>query len=280
MIGSVIEPTPDSLAIQKVYGIVVSPDGLHLYAVGSDSDSVVAFSIDNLTGMLTHLESEIQGINDPDDSGSSVTFMDRPIRLNISPDGSNIYVAADFSSSIAVFDRDSATGKLNYKQSLKSGVSGVSNLGGSAAVTTSGDGKHVYALGRADNSLVIFDRGADGTLNYSDSLTQSIPSFIGLDSPVALTLNSGDDRLYALGIDDSTMVSFKRQSQSGQPDYGNLSFADIEQDGVDDVETMNGPISLAITSDGSWIIVAAAIDNSLVVFDTPVNDLIFKGGFE
>ena len=62
--------------------------------------------------------------------------MDRPIDVMVTPDGLHVLVAADFSSSLAVFDRDPNTGALSFKESFKDGVAGVNGLGGASAVWT------------------------------------------------------------------------------------------------------------------------------------------------
>ena len=273
--GTIEETAPNQMGITGVYGLAVSPDGKHLYAAGSNSDSVGIFSIDDTLGTLTFVEAEVQDVNDQDDAGGPVTFMDRPIRLSVSPDGGHVYVAADFSSSVVVFSRDANTGELSYMESLKSGVNGVTSLGGAAGVGVSMDGSHVYALGRADDAVVKFNRAGDGTLTFDAALTQANTDFIGLDAPNAMVTSPFDDRLYAVGFDDSSMVTFTRDAAQGD-----LEFADIEQDGVNGIEKMNGPTGLDITADGAWVIVAAGVDNALVVFDTPRNDLIFENGFE
>ena len=273
--GLMEETNPGDMGITAVHGLAVSPDGKYLYAAGSNSDSVGVFSIDDTLGTLTFIEAEVQGANDQDDSGGPVTFMDRPVRLAVSADGNHVYVAADFSSSVAVFNRDQKTGELSFMESLKSGVNGVSSIGGAAGVNVSLDGAHVYVIGRADDAVVKFNRGVDGSLTFDSALTQANTDFIGLDAPNAVISSPADDRLYVVGFDDSSMVTFSRDTTQG-----NLEFADFEQDGVNGVDKMNGPTALDITSDGAWIIVAAGVDNALVVFDTPRNDLIFENGFE
>jgi len=282
LIASIAESFVGEFGIKNVYGLAISSDNKHLYAAGSGTDSVAAFVIDDLTGTLSFIEAETQGVNDPNDSGLTISFMDRPIKLSVSPDGNNVYVAAEFSSSVITFDRDNSTGEINYKQSLKSGIDGISEIGGAAAVLISADGSHVYTVGKADDSIVTFNRIADGTLSFNSALTKSNPDFIGLDSPTGLISSPADDHLYVIGFEDSTMVTFTRKKESTELNFGQLEFADIEQDGVDGINKMNGPTSLAITSDGKWIIVAAGIDNALVVFNTHINviDLIYRNGFE
>lgn len=279
-INNFTETENGDYGLREVYGITISPDGKYLYAAGSDSDSVVVFSINQTTGELSYIETETMGVDDPDDAGGTVAFMDRPLRVEVSPDGNNVYVAADFSSAIVAFDRDSVTGELSYKQSVKSGVDGVLNMLSTASLAVSGDGEHVYAIGRSDDSIVSFDRTSDGTLSFKLSLTKSGQNFIGMDSPNAIVMNPVDSNIYVTGFDDSTMVTFKRNSDNGAQDFGKLAFADFEQDGVNGVNKMNGPTSMAVTSDGKFIVVAAGIDNALTVFKTPLDDLIFKQGFE
>ncbi len=283
-INNFIEAVAGEFGLQEVYGLAISDDGLHLYAAGSASDSITAFSIDDMTGLLTLVETEKNGVNDSNDSGSAVAFMDRPINLKVSPDGKNVYVVADNSSALNVFNRDVSTGKLNYMSSFKSGIGGVTDLGAAADLVVSADGAQVYALGRADDAVVIFNRNnADGVLTFNTALTKANPDFIGLNSPSAIITNPSDDRAYVLGFADSTMVSFTRDNVTTSNAYGNLEFADLEQDEVGGVTKMNGPTSLAVTSNGSWLIVAAGIDNALVVFKTHIPEpilVLFADGFE
>ncbi|MCW8870539.1 MAG: hypothetical protein OQK49_07525, partial [Proteobacteria bacterium] len=80
---------------------------------------------------------------------------------------------------------------------------------------------------------------------------------------------------YALGFDDSSMVSFTRGGVAGA-----LEFADIEQDNVKGVNLLAGPIGMDLSPDNQWILVAAAIDNAISVFRTHLNDLIFDDSFD
>lgn len=267
--------------IDGVYGIALSADGQYIYAVGSESDAVAVFAVNAGDGSLTFVEKEVLGVNDPDDSGSTVTFMDRPIDIQVSEDGEHVYVAADFSSSLVIFDRDAATGKLSFKESFKKGVNGVSGLGGASAVWSSHDNRHLYVMGRGDDSIAIFDRSPSGDeVTFSSALTQQQADFIGLNAPLAVIGSHDDSRLYGLGFDDSSLVTFERVTTASDPEFGVLTFADIEQDNVNDINSMAGPIALDLSSDGDWIVVAAGIDNALTVFKTHLNDLIFASGFE
>jgi len=272
--------TTADFGIDGVYGLELSPDGQHIYAVGSESDAVSVFTVNGVDGTLAFVEKEQNGLADPDDGGTPVGFMDRPIDVQVTPDGSQVFVAADFSSALVVFNRDASTGELSYQESFKSGVNGVSGLGGASAIWIAHDGAHVYVLGRGDDTLAIFDRTAAGAVTFNAAMSQAQADFIGLNSPTALIGSDDSSRLYGLGFDDSSMVTFIRDTDSQQSSHGELTFADIEQDDVNDVESLAGPIALDVSPDGKWVVVAAAIDNALTAFKTHLNDLIFTNGFE
>lgn len=272
--------TPQDFGIEGVYGIDMSADGEFLYAVGSESDAVAVFAINENDGTLSFIEKEVLGVNDPGDPGDTVTFMDRPIDVQVSKDGSQVFIAADFSSSMVVFERDATTGKLSYLQSFKNSVSGVSGLSGASAIWPTHDNRHIYVTGRGDDSIAVFNRSQAGEITFNNALSQQQADFIGMNGPVAVIGSQSDSRLYGLGFDDSSMVTFNRNAVQGDPGYGDLTFADIEQDNVNDVNLMAGPIALDLSSDGQWVIVAAGIDNALTLFKTHLNDLIHANGFE
>jgi len=272
--------TPDDIGLDGVYGLTISPDGLHLYAVGSQSDSLIAFEINSSDGSLSHLETEFQGVDDPSDSGPPVSFMDRPLDVVVSPDGLQVFVTSDFSSSLSVFNRDVVTGLLTFQESFKDSVSGISGLGGATGVSISNDNRQIYVLGRAVDSIAWFYRSNTGVISFKGVISQANDDFIGLDSPTALLMSHDDSRLYVLGFDDSTLVTFDRNQDSVDLNYGHISFADIEQDDVNDIESMAGPVALDLDSAGRWILVAAGVDNAIEIFNTHLGDLIYANGFE
>ncbi len=267
--------SPDNMGLDEVFAMALSPDGQFLYAAGSLSDSVAVFSVSVSDGSLTYVEHETNLVNDTGDAGPPVSFMDRPIDIQVAPDGSAVYVAGDYSSSLSVFERDNVTGHLVFAESFKSGINGVQNLGGAAALWPTSDNQYVYVVGRADNTVARFSVNGPAQLSYVGANTKAAADFIGLEAPTAIMANADDSRIYALGFDDSSMVSFTR----GVID-GDLKFADIEQDDVKDVDLLAGPVGMDLSPNNQWILVAAAIDNAISVFRTHLNDLIFDDGFE
>lgn len=92
-------PYPESLN----YGLAVAPDGTIYAASGREESSVLAFSIDPATGVLTRIaDKDIPLQNDsPGDAF--------PMGIDISPDGKHLIVAQVLESSALVYSLDPAT---------------------------------------------------------------------------------------------------------------------------------------------------------------------------
>jgi 6-phosphogluconolactonase (cycloisomerase 2 family) len=97
------------IGLDETTGVVVSPDGLHVYATGSEDDAVVVFDRDPGTGELTLLHLYVDG--SPAGSGT-ITGLHRPETMVMSPDGYFLYVSAG--GGMATFIRDPGTGLLDF----------------------------------------------------------------------------------------------------------------------------------------------------------------------
>src|SRR6476469_8891527 len=97
----------DVRGIDGVDGLVVSPDGLTLYAAGFDSDSVAILDIDQSTGTLSQ-DAGLAGCVSETGAGGCTdgTALDGANGIALSPSGTSLYVASFLSDAVAVFDRD------------------------------------------------------------------------------------------------------------------------------------------------------------------------------
>ena len=66
--------------------VTISPDGKHVYAVGSDDDAVAVFGRDSTTGELTFIEVQRDGVG-------VVDGLDAAFSVTVSRDGKHLYAA-------------------------------------------------------------------------------------------------------------------------------------------------------------------------------------------
>ena len=86
------------------------------------------------------------------DRVGAVQELSRAHDLSLSPDGSNIYVAANGDHSVVWFGRNS-TSSLGFGGFLKDGVGGVDGLNSARDVAVSPDSKNVYNTAYNDNAV-------------------------------------------------------------------------------------------------------------------------------
>jgi YVTN family beta-propeller protein len=150
-------------------GVVMTPDGTHLYAVSQPGNAVRTFDVLAGGGLTPN-------------ASPTVATGTAPNGMAISPDGAHVFVANSSSNTLSVFDV-SPSGVL------------VPNPGSPVATGThpwqlaiTGDGKHLYVTDMLANGLNVFDIGAGGALAPNATPTASAP---GLPNPIALTPDGG-----------------------------------------------------------------------------------------
>ena len=213
---------------------VVSPDGRHVYTVSRDEDAIAIFTRERPSGDLAFAGLIRQG--DPGIDG-----LDSPSGIAVSPDGLNLYVYSGRSGvdSVSTFRRDADTGDLAFVQVFNDGANGVDGLRGVADVTVSPDGRHVYAVGRLDRSLVIFERdAATGALTFRSRLIQGSAGVDGLLDVQAVAVSA--DNRFVYTVASNYMAVFTRDALSG---------ALIPAQVIFDQPNLNGALRLVISPD-------------------------------
>lgn len=161
-----------------VNGVVVSPDGAHVYATAHtagepafvDVGTVYILERDPGTGELTPVGCVRGG-----GTGCGASARIRAVSgVAISPDGTSVYVASSGSgySAIEVLDRNAATGGLSSHVGptgcIDDGsVAGCTNAVGvnrPLDVAVAPDGNNVYVASQGKHAVAVFDRSADGGL--------------------------------------------------------------------------------------------------------------------
>ena len=200
---------------------VISPDGQNAYRAipyfGANERSVFwIYDRDPATGSLVEKQGTAGCISEGRRKGCvrgrAVSF---GYNIVVSPDGRNLY--ASTANSIAIFDRDPATGDLTQPEGALGCITSnqkenpscalARGLGG--AITISSDGLNVYASGRG---IAIFDR---------DPTTGALTQKPGPEGLVQVN-NSGDvlvspdgKNVYMAAYQPERIIAFDRAPSSG-----------------------------------------------------------------
>ncbi|MEZ5078646.1 MAG: beta-propeller fold lactonase family protein [Solirubrobacterales bacterium] len=270
------------LSLRRVTDVAVSPDGKTVYATCyQPGNSVVVFARDPATGLLTYLESERDGYDDPEDEGGTVEDLFRPDKVVVAPDGTSVYaLTGNGGNSLAVFERDPATGRLSYLETEVNGVDDPSDPGGTVqgiawgeALAIAPDGGAVYAASYSESRLAIFERDKEtGELSFveyeQDGVDDGSGTVDGLSNPVGIAPSPDGDFVYVVGRGDHALAMFKRDGGTEE-----LDFLEFEKNGVDDagdaggtVTGMASPYGLAVSADGFNVYVVGRNSDAVASF--------------
>ncbi len=180
----------DGRALAGAEMAVVSPDGRNVYVASAASDAIAVFDRDPATGALTQKAGTAGCVSETGTGGlcADGKALDGAFEVAISPDGRTVYVASPNSDSVAVFDRDEATGGITQKTGTGARVSDTGSAGacadgialdGARGVAASLVGSSVYVTAATSNAVAVFERhplaydvDGDGAI---DALTDSLP---------------------------------------------------------------------------------------------------------
>ncbi len=237
---------PDDLAI--------SPNGTSLIVASGVANAVNVFTRSAGTGLLTYLESKVDGDGGVDGLGN-VT------QVAISSDGLNVYAAANGDSAVGVFTRTVATGALNYVEVEVNGLNGVTGLSGANAIVVSADGENVYASGVGSDAVVVFTRsGPNGALAHLETLFDGAGAGGGLDLPRGQALSPDGANLYVTASGDDALTAFTRDAADGSLTY-------LEHlVNVARIVGLEAAISVEISSDGNFVYVSSAAESAFATF--------------
>jgi hypothetical protein len=178
----------------------------------------------------------------------------RPISVEWSPDGKNLYVlTTPLSASAALWtlSHDAVAGTLAFAQKLTAGTD-IPFFGFPSDVVVSPDGKNAYATGFSASTLTIFNRDtATGLLTVGPQLRDGVGGVDGLLNPAVVTVSPDGTEVYAGGTEG--FVIFDRN-----PSDGTLA---VHQIVVDDATTsLSGIEGIAVTADGSNLYVGSSFN--------------------
>lgn len=184
------------------YAVRVSADDQFVYGAGLLDNSVAVFRRDADSGRLAFVEVEKDGVNGVDGLGGAYG-------VTLSPDGQHLYVPSLADNAVAVFSRNTRTGRLSFVEALRDGAGGVDGLSMSFDAAITPDGERVYVASYEDNAVTILNRnGSTGRLTLAEIERDGAFGIDGLSQADAVTLSPDGRHLYAAGFGDDAIAVF------------------------------------------------------------------------
>jgi 6-phosphogluconolactonase (cycloisomerase 2 family) len=244
--GNLEEGAVGGPAVLDGHGVVVSPDGKHVYtAVGYQRNSLCVYQRDQTTGQPAYLSRIKEGDN-------GITDMGYPYDVDISPDGKHLYVPCQASSSLLWFSRDAATGSITYKGKFVDGVNGADGLGTARNVDLSPDGKHLYLSASSDHSVSAYSRDAEtGALTRVSLIKQGENGADCLENAFWVEVSPDGKFVYVSSQTIGGISWFSRDAESGKITYQGC------------VKGMSGCMGMAMHPSGKWIFASASGTHSI-----------------
>lgn len=248
-------------------GVAVSPDGDHVYVTGRSDDGVALFDRDPVTGELGFVTAYYDGDVLP---GGTIDGLNGAEAIVVSPDGEHVYVVGYNDSAIAVFERDPASGLLDFIEfHADNSVGGViDGLAGATSLAISPDGAFVYVAGTNDDAIVVFARDDDSISADFGKLTLVETKFDGgpidgLDGVQWVEVSPGPNgpHLYAASGVDKAIAVFSRNIATGA-----LTFVEAQKDGILGVNGLDGANSVTVSNDGRHVYATGPSEDALALF--------------
>jgi 6-phosphogluconolactonase (cycloisomerase 2 family) len=161
--------------------------------------------------------------------------------IAVSPDGRNVYVAAQNANAIATLARDPVTGVLSQPATVTNCIDDVIEfpppgcsahgigIQGPRSVTVAPDGKTVYSTAVVGDSVAAFARNtANGSLTQlsgagacvegraAPGTTRCSTVGIGLDGAFSVTVSPDSRSVYVASINGNSVAAFNRNTTTGQ----------------------------------------------------------------
>ena len=196
------------LAAEVISAVAVSPDGAHVYAAEYAWDRVAVLERDPSTGALSLVEVQEDGV-------AGVSGIAGPRGLAISPDGSHLYAAGEWSDAVAIFARNATTGVLTFLSALEDGQPGTAGLTEPRSVVLSEDGAFAYVTSPWAGMLTAWGRDSStGTLTLLETWADTDPDLDALARARSFAISS--DGLSAFATGEDTLVLFDRDNPTGR----------------------------------------------------------------
>lgn len=275
LVEEIVDGSPDGGAntvdgIQGVTEIILSPNGNFAYAIGAGENAITTFAVQG-DGTLRFVETLTHNGTDADTN--LLDSLDGANSVTIDPSGNFVYVTAETSDAITVFEVQ-GDGSLLLVQTIADGDGGsVDGLNGVKNIAFDPQGEYAYVTGGVDNSISIFSVAANGSLSHINTLTNGSVdgggnSIGGLSGAIDVVISSNGNYAYVSSTDSDSINIFSIAAD------GSLLLLERIQEGSADgnntiVSGINGIKGITTSASGSYLF--AASENSSTVTTFKIN---------
>jgi 6-phosphogluconolactonase (cycloisomerase 2 family) len=208
-IEAVTDDVGGVVGLDGVSSVTVSPDGAHLYTTAFRDDAVAVFERDPVTGTLSFVTAYVDG-------AGRVDGLDGATEAAVSPDGAQLYSVSiahtrgGGKNALAIFNRDAATGELQFSDVLFGGPGGIDALRQPSSVSLPSDGSLAMVTGVAANAVSVFSRdAATGLLDLEEVRKDGVDCVDGLETAVRSAVSPDAAHLYVVGLLEAKIAVFE-----------------------------------------------------------------------
>ena len=183
--------------------LAVSPDGRQVFVTGSKNDTLVVFDRDLVSGELSYRQTFSNGQDEIDG-------LDGIDAIQLSTDGSQIFVTGEFDNAVAVFTRDIDNNDvISYQRKYTNGANGVSGLSGPVSLALSPDNTSLF-VSNWDGGVVVFDFDENSLeLTYHTQFNNGSFGIAGSGGWGISVSPDGDQFFVAGGLSSDTLSVFR-----------------------------------------------------------------------
>jgi 6-phosphogluconolactonase (cycloisomerase 2 family) len=226
-VGAAAACTTEALGLQGANRLTVSPDGTSLYVTAPANSTLIHLARNPAGGALTPVGCVTEtafGVPCAQETDNLST----PGNVVVSPDGANVYVAANGADSVIIFDRNTTTGALTPAGCIEDPPIGncaqtAQGLDGTYDLAISPDGETLYArAGPPEHAITVLDRDTTtGALSFVECVEAPpidrgcASSATGLTGFGDLAVTGDGENLYAVSGTDDALVVFDRNTTTG-----------------------------------------------------------------
>lgn len=233
--GSLAQTSPFGIHIAGLFNQGLAVDGLgkFLYTADSDSNTVTALAINQITGVPTVV--------------SSVAAGQLPDGVTTDAAGKYVYIANRFGGNISEYVIDPATGNLTPNNPATVNSAGLPYAG-----TINAAGTFFYSVGTGTPSIETF------SMNAQTGVLSAVPNgtLTNSDGPSAIALTPNGKFAYAVNFTSSDLTAYSVNATTGLL----TQISSVIAPGADQ------PYTIAMDPDGQLLYVVCLSGNAVTIF--------------